>query len=54
MNKNNLEFRFAREAHLEEQSRVLSGKAITFETSSNDLGFWEVIHRGAITQELIN
>lgn len=54
MNKNNLEFRFAQEAHLEEQSRVLSGKAITFETSSNDLGFWEVIHRGAITQELIN
>ena len=36
------------------ESRMISGKAISFETESNDLGFIEIIHRGAITQDIIN
>jgi len=42
------------EIRADEQSRLISGKAISFETPSNDLGFIEVIHRGAITQDIID
>lgn len=28
---------------------IVTGKAICFESESNDLGFIEIIHRGAIT-----
>ena len=37
-----------------EESRTVYGKAISFDTPSNDMGFIEVIHRGAITQELLD
>lgn len=35
------------------ESRLIEGKAISFETPSNDLGFIEVLHRGCITPEVI-
>lgn len=38
----------------EEGSRIVYGKAVCFESESEDLGFREIIHRGAITQDLIN
>lgn len=37
-----------------DESRTIQGKAICFESPSNDLGFIETIKRGAITQELID
>ena len=37
------------------ESRTITGYAIVFESWSRDLGgFYEIIHKGAITQELIN
>ena len=36
-----------------ESSRTVSGMAVVFESPSNDLGFIEVIHKGAITEETI-
>ena len=32
-----------------DESNIVHGKAICFESESNDLGFIEIIHRGAIT-----
>lgn len=49
---NKIEYRA--ELRAESESRTITGKAISFETLSNDLGFVEVIHREAITQELID
>lgn len=37
-----------------EDSRVISGKAVSFETPSQDMGFTEYIHREAISQELLD
>lgn len=37
-----------------DENRLISGKAISFETQSNDLGFIETLHRGCITQEIID
>jgi len=34
---------------LDDNSRHISGKAISFETQSNDIGFVETLHRGCIT-----
>ncbi len=39
---------------LDDNSRHISGKAISFETQSNDIGFVETLHRGCITQDLID
>ena len=36
------------------QSRTVEGYAVCFDTPSEDLGFIEIIHRGAITQDTIN
>lgn len=36
------------------ESRIITGRAIVFESESNDLGFYEVIHRSAITQDVID
>lgn len=49
---NKIEYRA--ELRAESENRTITGKAISFETLSNDLGFVEVIHREAITQELID
>ena len=39
----------------EKESRTITGRAIVFESWSKNLGgFYEIIHRGAITQELID
>lgn len=39
----------------EKESRIITGRAIVFESWSKNLGgFYEIIHRGAITQELID
>ena len=35
-------------------SRLITGKAICFDSMSEDLGFREIISKGAITQELID
>lgn len=35
-------------------TRTITGYAVVFESESNDLGFIEVIKRGAITQELVD
>lgn len=37
----------------DDNSRMVYGKAISFETESQDLGFTEIIHRGAISEDLI-
>ena len=37
-----------------QESRTITGYAVVFESESNDLGFIEVIKRGAITQELVD
>lgn len=38
---------------LTNDSRVISGYAVVFESESRDLGFIEIIHKGAITDETI-
>lgn len=38
----------------DDSSRIISGKAVSFDTPSQDLGFTEYIHREAISQELID
>lgn len=42
------------ELRSENEGRHISGKAISFDTKSNDIGFIEILHRGCITQELID
>lgn len=42
------------ELRSENDGRRISGKAISFDTQSNDIGFIEILHRGCITQELID
>lgn len=37
-----------------DDSRHVEGYAVVFDSQSEDLGFFEVIERGAITQELVN
>ena len=37
-----------------DDSRHVEGYAVVFESQSEDLGFFETIERGAITQELVN
>lgn len=37
-----------------EESRTVEGYAVVFESQSENLGFYEVIHRGAITEDTIN
>jgi len=36
------------------EGRTISGKAVSFETESNNLGFIEILHRGCITEDTIN
>ena len=36
------------------EGRHISGKAISFDTQSNYIGFIEILHKGCITQELID
>lgn len=42
------------ELRSESGGRHISGKAISFDTESNDIGFIEILHRGCISQELID
>lgn len=42
------------ELRSENRGRHISGKAISFDTQSNDIGFIEILHRGCISQELID
>lgn len=49
MNKYELRF----EVRAEKENRHVQGKAISFETESNDLGFIETLKRGCITDETI-
>ena len=42
------------ELRSENGGRRISGKAISFDTESNDIGFIEILHRGCISQELID
>lgn len=42
------------ELRSENEGRHISGKAISFDTQSNDIGFVEILHRGCISQELID
>lgn len=37
-----------------QESRTVEGYAVVFESQSENLGFYEIIHRGAITEETIN
>ena len=56
MNKNNLEIRnngIVIERSYDD-SRHVEGYAVVFESQSEDLGFYEKIERGAITQELVD
>ena len=56
MNKNNLEIRnngIVIERSYDD-SRHVEGYAVVFESQSEDLGFFETIDRGAITQELVD
>ena len=48
-------YRAISEVRSNTESRTITGYAIVFESWSRDLGgFYEIIHKGAITQELIN
>lgn len=38
----------------QQESRTITGYAVVFESESLDMGFTEIIRRGAITEELIN
>lgn len=49
MNKYELRF----EIRAEKENRHVQGKAVSFETESNDLGFIETLKRGCITDETI-
>lgn len=49
MNKYELRF----EVRAEKENRHVQGKAVSFETESNDLGFIETLKRGCITDETI-
>lgn len=42
------------ELRSENGGRHISGKAISFDTQSNDIGFIEILHRGCISQDLID
>lgn len=42
------------ELRSENEGRHISGKAISFDTQSNDIGFIEILHRGCISHELID
>lgn len=56
MKKNNLEIRnngIVIERNYDD-SRHVEGYAVVFESQSEDLGFYETIERGAITQELLD
>jgi len=53
MSKDNKEYRSA-ELRADIESREVSGYAVVFDSMSEDLGFFETIHRGAITEETIN
>lgn len=53
MENNNKEIRKA-EVRAAETGRLVSGYAVRFDTESVNIGFVEIIHRGAITQETIN
>lgn len=56
MNKTDKEVRSLTnpEIRVDKESRMIQGYAVVFESQSEDLGFYETIHRGAITTETIN
>ena len=57
MKKSNIETRnngYMITRSLEDSSRHVEGYAVVFDSLSEDLGFFEVIERGAITQELLD
>lgn len=57
MKKTNIETRnngYMITRSLEDNSRHVEGYAVVFDSLSEDLGFFEVIERGAITQELLD
>lgn len=57
MKKSNIETRnngYMITRSLEDNSRHVEGYAVVFDSLSEDLGFFEVIERGAITQELLD
>lgn len=55
MNTNkNLEYRNVNEFTPDTELRHISGYAIVFDSLSEDLGYYEVIERGAVTQELLD
>ena len=53
MENNNIEIRKA-EVRAAETGRLVSGYAVRFDVESVNIGFVEIIHRGAITQDTIN
>lgn len=56
MNKTDKEVRSLTnpEIRVDKESRMIQGYAVVFESQSEDLGFYETIHRGAITTDTIN
>lgn len=42
------------EIRVDKESRMIQGYAVVFESQSEDLGFYETIHRGAITTDTIS
>lgn len=56
MNKTDKEVRSLTdpEIRVDKESRMIQGYAVVFDSQSEDLGFYETIHRGAITTETIN
>lgn len=42
------------EIRIDRESRIVEGYGVVFESQSEDLGFYETIHRGAITTDTIN
>ncbi len=54
MENNNFEIRSNGNINATEESRTITGYAIVFDQESEYMGFYEIIKRGAVTQELVN
>lgn len=54
MKQKEIKYQVLGEVRALQDSRRIEGKAISFETESNDLGFVEILHRGCITDDTIS
>lgn len=53
MSKIDKEIRYINEVRASEDSRIVEGYALVFDSNSEDMGFTEIINKNAITDEII-